>query len=180
MLTLKERYEKEVAPALMEKFKYTNRLSVPRLVRITVNIGLGEAVANPKIIETVSAEMAEIAGQKPIVTKAKKAISGFKIRKGQPIGVMATLRGRKMYDFMEKLVSIVLPKVRDFRGVSEKSFDGNGNYTLGLREQVVFPEIDYSKVEKIRGLEIVINTTAKSNEEGKALLELLGMPFRKG
>ncbi|MCL5411494.1 MAG: 50S ribosomal protein L5 [Patescibacteria group bacterium] len=179
MSTLKEKYEKDIVPELIKKFSYSNKLAVPKLLKITINVGLGEATINPKAIEAVVSDLSQIAGQKPVVTKAKKAIAGFKIRQGQAIGVMVTLRGQKMYDFLEKLVTIVLPKVRDFRGVSEKSFDKRGNYTLGLKEQVVFPEIDYSKVEKIRGLEIVVNTSAKNDQEAKALLELLGMPFRK-
>jgi large subunit ribosomal protein L5 len=175
---LRERYRTEVAPALMRELGYENHMAVPRLEKIVLNMGLGEAVQNPKIIESAVEELTAVSGQKPVVTKAKKAISNFKLREGVPIGAMVTLRGERMYEFLDRLVAVALPRVRDFKGVPDRSFDGRGNYSLGLREQVIFPEIDLDKVDKIKGLTVVICTTAKTDAEGKALLRLLGMPFR--
>ena len=175
---LRERYRSEVAPALMRELGYTNPMAVPRLEKIVLNMGLGEAVQNPKVIDSAVEELTVIAGQKPVVTKAKKAISNFKLREGMPIGAMVTLRGDRMYEFLDRLVSVALPRVRDFKGVPDRSFDGRGNYSLGLREQVIFPEINLDKVDKIRGLTIVICTTARTDAEGKALLRGLGIPFR--
>ena len=176
---MKEKYVTEVVPKLMEKFGYENVMQVPRLSKIVLNIGLGEAVQNPKVLEAAEKDLATISGQHPVITRAKRSIAAFKIRAGMPVGMMVTLRGKRMYDFFDKLVSVVLPRVRDFQGVPRDSFDGAGNYTLGLKEQVVFPEIEYDKVDKLRGLEISIVTTATSREEGRYLLESLGMPFRK-
>jgi large subunit ribosomal protein L5 len=175
---LRERYRTEVAPALMRELGYENHMAVPRLEKIVLNMGLGEAVQNPKIIESAVEELSAITGQKPVVTKAKKAISNFKLREGVPIGAMVTLRGERMYEFLDRLVAVALPRVRDFKGVPDRAFDGRGNYSLGLREQVIFPEIDLDKVDKIKGMTVVICTTAKTDAEGKALLRLLGMPFR--
>jgi large subunit ribosomal protein L5 len=175
---LRERYRSEVAPALMRELGYSNAMAVPRLEKIVLNMGLGEAVQNPKVIESAVEELTVIAGQKPVVTRAKKAISNFKLREGMPIGAMVTLRGERMYEFLDRLVAAALPRVRDFKGVPDRSFDGRGNYSLGLREQVIFPEINLDKVDKIRGLTIVICTTARTDAEGKALLRGLGMPFR--
>jgi large subunit ribosomal protein L5 len=179
MSRLKERYEKEVVPELMSKFGYKNVMQVPRLNKIVLNIGLGEAIQNPKALEGAEKDLVAISGQHPVMTRAKKSIAAFKLRAGMPIGMMVTLRGKRMYDFFDKLISVVLARIRDFQGVSREAFDGKGNYTLGVREQVVFPEIDYDKVDKLRGFEIIIVTTAKSNEEGRSLLESLGMPFRR-
>ncbi|HOV90451.1 MAG TPA: 50S ribosomal protein L5 [Syntrophorhabdaceae bacterium] len=174
-----EFYTKEVVPALMRKFKYKNIMQVPKLEKIVINIGLGkEALQNIKVLDSASNDIMLITGQKPVITKAKKSIASFKLRAGMPIGSMVTLRGERMYEFLHKLVTIVLPRVRDFKGVSPKSFDGRGNYTLGLREQIIFPEIDYDKVDKIRGMNITITTTAKTDEEGFELIKLMGMPFR--
>lgn len=173
-----EYYEKEVRPALMRKFKYRNVMQVPKVEKIVVNIGLGEAIQNIKVLDNAASDMAIITGQKPVITKAKKSIASFKLRAGMPIGCMVTLRRERMYEFLQKLVTIVLPRVRDFKGVSAKSFDGRGNYTLGLREQIIFPEIDYDKIDKSRGMNITIATTAKTDEEGHELLKLMGMPFR--
>jgi large subunit ribosomal protein L5 len=178
MTRMRERYLREIVPALMRDFGYTNRLAVPKLEKIVLNMGLGEAVQNGKIIDSALEEMTAIAGQKPMVTKAKKAIANFKLREGLPIGVMVTLRGTRMYEFLDRLVSLALPRVRDFKGVPDKSFDGRGNYSLGIREQVIFPEINLDKVDKIKGLTVVICTTARTDAEGKALLRHLGMPFR--
>jgi large subunit ribosomal protein L5 len=175
---LRERYQREIVPALMQDFGYTNRLAVPKLEKIVLNMGLGEAVQNSKIIDSALEEMTAIVGQKPMVTKAKKAISNFKLREGLPIGVMVTLRGARMYEFLDRLVSVAVPRVRDFRGVPDRSFDGRGNYSLGIRELVIFPEIYLDKVDKIKGLTVVICTTARTDAEGKALLRHLGMPFR--
>ncbi len=177
MARLKDKYINEVIPGLQEKFNYSNVMAIPKLDKVTINIGLGEAVANPKAVDAALNDLAAITGQKPVVTKAKKSIATFKVRQGMPIGVKVTLRGDRMYDFVDKLVSIALPRVRDFHGVSPKSFDGRGNYSLGLKEQLIFPEIEYDKVDKVRGLEIVFSTTAKTDEEGRELLKLLGMPF---
>ena len=178
MPRLRDRYKSEVVPALMKDQGYTNLLQVPRLEKIVLNMGLGEAVQNPKIIDSAVEEVTAIAGQKPIVTKSKKAISNFKLREKMPIGVMVTLRGNRMYEFLDRLVSAALPRVRDFKGVPDRAFDGRGNYSLGLREQVIFPEINLDKVDKIKGLTITICTTARTDAEGKALLRALGMPFR--
>jgi len=175
---LKERYQREIVPALMQDFAYTNRFAVPKITKVVLNMGLGEAVQNSKIIDSALEEMTAIAGQKPVVTRAKKAISNFKLREGLAIGVMVTLRGERMYEFIDRLVSVALPRVRDFRGVPDRSFDGRGNYSLGIREQVIFPEINLDKVDKIKGLTVVICTTARTDAEGKALLRHLGMPFR--
>ncbi len=175
---LREKYKSEVIPALMRDQGYTNLLQVPKLEKIVLNMGLGEAVQNPKLIDVAVEEMTAIAGQKPIVTKAKKAISNFKLREKVPIGVMVTLRGERMYEFLDRFVSAALPRVRDFKGVPDRAFDGRGNYSLGLREQVIFPEINLDKVDKIKGLTVTICTSARTDAEGKALLRALGMPFR--
>jgi large subunit ribosomal protein L5 len=179
MSRLREKYEKEVVPALIEKFGYKNIMQVPKLEKVVINIGVGEAKENPKALEAAMNDLMMISGQKPVVTRAKKSISNFKIRKGMPIGVKVTLRRERMYEFLDKLFNIALPRVRDFKGVSPDSFDGRGNYALGVREQLIFPEIDYDKIDKVRGMDIIIVTTAKTDEEAKALLELLGMPFAK-
>ncbi len=176
---LKERYEKEVVPAMMERFGYKNVMQVPRLVRISVNIGLGEALQNPKAIEFATNDLATITGQKPVVRRARKSIATFKLREGNPIGVSVSLRGRRMWDFLDRLMNIALPRQRDFQGVSPDAFDGHGNYSLGLQEQLVFPEIDYDSIDKLRGMGITIVTTAKTDEEGRELLRLLGMPFKR-
>jgi len=175
---LRARYEAEIVPALIRQFKYTSKMQVPRVLKITVNMGLGEAVQNGKIIESGVTEITAITGQKPVVTRARKSIASFKLRQGVPIGVMVTLRKERMWEFLDRLVTFSLPRVRDFKGVSPKAFDGAGNYTLGLKEQIIFPEIEYDKVEKIKGLNISIVTTATNDEEGRALLQQLGMPFR--
>ena len=178
MATFKEHYQQNVIPALMKRFNYRNVMEVPRLEKIVVNMGLGEAIQNIKILDSAAQEMSGITGQKPVITKAKKSIAQFKLRKGLPIGCMVTLRKEKMYEFFNRLVNTALPRVRDFKGISGKSFDGRGNYALGIREQLIFPEIHYDKIDKIKGMNIVIVTTAKTDEEGKELLRLLGMPFR--
>jgi large subunit ribosomal protein L5 len=175
---LREQYGAKVAPALRKQFNYTNVMQIPRLKRIVINIGLGEAVANPKLIDAAVNELTAIAGQKPVVTRAKKSIAGFKLREGMPIGVKVTLRRERMWEFMDRLVSLALPRVRDFRGISRRAFDGAGNYTLGLKEQSVFPEVDFDKVDATRGMNITFVTTAETNEEGRELLAQLGMPFR--
>ena len=174
---LRQRYEEEVVPALVKEFGYQNPMQVPRLSKITVNIGLGEALTNSKAVDAAVADMATITGQKPVITKAKRSIAQFKIREGNTIGCKVTLRGERMWDFLERLTRLALPRIRDFRGVPTKSFDGRGNYSLGLREQLAFPEIDYDKVDRLRGLEMTVVTTAKTDEEGQRLLALLGMPF---
>ncbi len=179
MSALKDYYYNECVPALKEEFGYTNIMQVPKIEKIVLNMGLGEAVQNPKIVEGAAQELTLIAGQKAVVTNAKKSIAGFKLREGMPIGCRVTLRGDKMYDFFSKLVNIALPRVRDFRGVSAKAFDGRGNYSLGVKEQIIFPEIDYDKIDKIKGLNISIVTSAPTNDEGRSLLRLMGMPFRK-
>ena len=179
MNRLKERYINEIKPALVKKHGYTSTMQIPRIEKIVINLGVGEAVANPKTLDDAVADLTAIAGQKPVITKAKKSIANFKLREGMPIGCKVTLRGEKMYEFMDKLVSVVLPRVRDFRGVSATAFDGRGNYTLGVKEQIIFPEIQYDKVSKVRGMDIVIVTSAKTNEEAKDLLIELGMPFAK-
>ena len=179
MSRLRERYEKEVTAALKKEFGYANVLAIPKITKVVVNMGLGEATQNAKISETGADEIARITGQKPVITRAKKSIAQFKLRKGMPIGAMVTLRGERMYEFLDRLISVALPRVRDFRGVSPKGFDGRGNYTLGLRDQLLFPEIDYMKVDKARGMNISVVTTAKTDQESRKLLQLLGMPFRQ-
>jgi large subunit ribosomal protein L5 len=179
MVRLKERYQKEIAPAISKEFEIANPMAIPRLEKIVLNMGMGEAIANAKILDTAADELRVITGQKPVVTKAKKSIASFKLRQGMPIGVMVTLRGDRMYEFLDRLVSIALPRVRDFRGVSPKAFDGRGNYTLGIREQLIFPEIDFNKVDKTRGMNISIVTTARDDEQARSLLKALGMPFRQ-
>ena len=174
---LYERYRTEAVPALLKQFEYGNPMQVPRLDKIVINVGLGEALTNAKAIDAASGDLAAITGQKPIVTRAKRSIAQFRVRTGNPIGLKVTLRGERMWDFLERLTRVALPRIRDFRGIPAKSFDGRGNYSLGLREQLAFPEIDYDKVDRLRGLEISIVTTAKTDEESKRLLELLGMPF---
>ena len=176
---LRERYKQEIAPALAKEFNYRNPMSVPKLEKIVINMGLGEAIQNAKILDAAAGELGTVAGQRPVVTKAKKSIAAFKLREGMSIGAMVTLRGDRMYEFLDRFISIALPRVRDFRGVSAKSFDGRGNYTLGLRDQLIFPEIDFGKVDKARGMNVCIVTTAKTDEEARALLRHLGMPFRQ-
>ncbi|NJN69494.1 MAG: 50S ribosomal protein L5 [Nitrospira sp.] len=175
---LRDAYEQKVIPALMKEFGYKNVMQVPKLERVVLNVGMGEAIQNVKLLESAVTELGMITGQKPVVTKAKKAIAGFKLRQGLPIGAKVTLRSRRMYEFFDRLVSLALPRIRDFRGVSPKAFDGRGNYTLGLKEQLIFPEIKYDEVASIHGMDITVITTAKTNDEGKALLKHLGMPFR--
>ncbi len=179
MNRLQEKYVKEIRPALIKKHKYSSSMECPKVAKIVLNMGVGEAVQEPKQLEDAVADMTMIAGQKPVITKAKKSIANFKLRENTPIGCKVTLRGEKMYDFLDKLVNVSLPRVRDFRGVSTTAFDGRGNYTLGIREQIIFPEIEYDKVSKVRGMDIVIVTTAKNNEEARELLTELGMPFAK-
>ncbi|PYR77042.1 MAG: 50S ribosomal protein L5 [Acidobacteria bacterium] len=178
MSRLRNRYEKEVAPALKKEFGYTNVMAIPKIEKVVVNMGLGEATQNAKIVDTGVDELARVTGQKPVVTRAKKSIAQFKVRKGMPIGAMVTLRGERMWEFLDRLIAVALPRVRDFRGVSPRGFDGRGNYTLGLRDQLLFPEIDYMKVDKARGMNISVVTTARTDEESRKLLQLLGMPFR--
>ncbi len=175
---LHERYRNEVIPALMKRFGYRNPMAVPKLSKVVVNIGLGEASQNIKLLDVAAQELAQVTGQKPIITRAKKSIANFKIRKGMPIGCCVTLRGERMYEFMDRLCNVVLPRVRDFKGLAPSSFDGRGNYTLGLRDQLVFPEIDYTRVDKIKGMNITLTTTAHNDEEGRELLKLLGVPLR--
>jgi large subunit ribosomal protein L5 len=175
---LKLLYQEKIVPKLTEQFQYTNPHQVPKVIKVTMNRGLGEASQNAKALEASLAEIAKITGQKPVVTRAKKAIAGFKLRQGMPVGVMVTMRSERMYAFLDRLLNLALPRIRDFRGVSPKSFDGRGNYTLGLREQLIFPEIDYDSIDQIRGMDISIITTANTDEEGRALLKELGMPFR--
>ena len=175
---LRERYEREVLPKLIKDMSYSNRFQAPRLQKIVINIGLGEAIQNAKLLDVAVAELGTITGQRPVVTKAKKAIANFKLREGMPIGCAVTLRGNRMYEFFDRLVNAALPRVRDFKGLSDRSFDGRGNYAVGLREQIIFPEIDLDKVEKVIGMTVCINTTAKTDAEGRALLQALGMPFR--
>lgn len=177
---LKTRYQQEIVPAMMREFNYQNVNQVPRLSKIAVNIGLGEALQNSKAIEAATGDLATITGQKPVVTKARKSIAIYKLREGMPIGAMVTLRGNRMWDFLDRIISIVMPRQRDFQGISPDSFDGRGNYSVGLREQLVFPEIDYDKIDKIRGMEITIVTTANTDEEARRLLALMDMPFRRG
>ncbi|MBI2723917.1 MAG: 50S ribosomal protein L5 [Chloroflexi bacterium] len=177
---LKERYRAEIAPELMREFNFGNVMQVPRVQKITLNIGLGEAKENARAVETASADIATISGQKPMVTRAKKAIANFKIRENMPVGVAVTLRGDRMYEFLDRLLNVALPRIRDFHGVPAKAFDGRGNFSLGVREQLIFPEIEFDKVDRIRGMQINIATSAKNDEEGRRLLEMMGMPFEKG
>src|ERR1700736_2324968 len=176
---LRRRYVDEIVPTLVKEFRYRNSMQVPSVAKVVVNIGLGEAIANARAIDAAVADVKTITGQAPIVIKARKSVAAFKLREGMPIGVKVTLRGRRMYEFLDKLLNVALPRIRDFRGVDPKGFDGHGNYTLGLREQLVFPEIDYDKIDKLRGLEVCIVTTARTDDEGRALLAACGMPFRK-
>ncbi|MHB8376176.1 MAG: 50S ribosomal protein L5 [Dehalococcoidia bacterium] len=176
---LKERYQKEILPELMREFRYGNVMQVPRVAKVTLNIGLGEARENARAVDSATADLATITGQKPVVTKAKRAIANFKIRENMPIGAAVTLRGDRMYEFLDRMLNAALPRIRDFHGVPTKAFDGRGNFSLGVREQLIFPEIDYDKVDRIRGMQVNIVTTAKTDEEGKRLLELMGMPFAK-
>ena len=179
MSRFKEKFKNEVTPALMSKFEYTSVMQVPKVDKIVINMGVGDAVQNTKALDAAVEDLAIISGQKPVITLAKKSIAGFRLREGMPIGTKVTLRGERMYEFLDKLISVSLPRVRDFRGVSKKAFDGRGNYTLGVKEQLIFPEIDYDKVSKIRGMDIVIVTTANSDEEARELLTQFGMPFQK-
>ena len=179
MNRLREKYQKEVVPALKKEFGYTNIMAIPKVTKVVVNMGLGEATSNAKIIDTAADELGKITGQKAAVRRATKSIAQFKVRQGQPVGAMVTLRGERMYDFLDRLVGIALPRVRDFKGISAKGFDGRGNYTLGLRDQIIFPEIDYMKVDKARGMNVSVVTTAKTDEEGRKLLQFIGMPFRQ-
>ncbi|MCW7752448.1 50S ribosomal protein L5 [Desulfobotulus sp. H1] len=178
MSYLKKKYQEEIAPQLMEAFQYKNPMQVPRIEKVVLNMGLGEAIHNSKILDSAAEELARISGQKPVITRAKKSIAAFKLREGMPIGCTVTLRQGRMYDFLARLLNAALPRVRDFKGVSGKAFDGNGNYTLGIREQIIFPEIDYDKIDKVKGLNVCIVTSAKTNGEAKELLRLMGMPFR--
>jgi len=178
MSRMKDLYEKEVVPKLIETFKYKNVMEVPKFRKVVLNMGLGDAIQNVKILESATAELKAIAGQHPVITRAKKSIAAFKLREGMPIGCMVTLRQTRMFDFLQKLVNVALPRVRDFRGVSAKAFDGRGNYSLGIKEHIIFPEIDYDKIDAIKGLNVSIVTTARTDEEGKELLRLMGMPFR--
>lgn len=176
---LKEKYKKEVIPALMKQFAYKNVMQVPRIERTVINVGMGEAIQNVKFLDAAVKEISLITGQRPVITRAKKSIANFKLREGMPIGCMVTLRGEKMYEFLNRFLNAALPRIRDFKGVSGKSFDGRGNYSLGLKEQLIFPEINYDEIQGIHGMDITIVTTARTNEEGKALLKLMGMPFRE-
>lgn len=178
MARLKDRYQNEIAPALQQKFGYTNVMQIPKVDKIVINMGVGEAVQNSKAIDSAVADMMKLSGQKPVVTKAKKSIAAFKLREGMPIGCKVTLRGQRMYEFMDRLLNVALPRVRDFRGVSAKAFDGRGNYTLGIKEQLIFPEMEYDKIDKLRGMDVVFVTTAKTDEEARELLRGFGMPYR--
>jgi large subunit ribosomal protein L5 len=178
MARLFEQYKQDITPKMMDKFSYKSVMQVPKLEKVIINIGVGEAVQNPKALDGAVNDLKIIAGQKPVITKAKKSIAGFKLREGMPIGCKVTLRGERMYDFLSRLINIVLPRVRDFRGISPQAFDGRGNYSLGIKEQTIFPEIDYDKIDKIRGLEVIIVTSAKTDEEARELLKSMGMPFR--
>ncbi len=178
-LRLKKRYQDKILPALIQRFAYTNALQVPRLEKVVANIGIGESISNPKALDAATADLKKITGQQPVVLKSRKAIANFKLRAGLPIGIKVTMRGARMYQFVDKLISVGLPRIRDFRGISPTGFDGHGNYTLGLREQLVFPEIEYDKIDKLRGLEVTFVTTARTDEEARALLTELGFPFRK-
>ena len=175
---LQSRYREEVVPALMKEFSYANNMQVPGLEKVVINMGLGEAVSNPNLVKSGVEELTRISGQRAVTTRAKKSIAGFKLRQGQPIGAMVTLRRRRMWEFLDRLIAVALPRVRDFKGISGKAFDGRGNYSLGLREQIIFPEIDYDKIDRIKGMHVTITTTAENDKEAKALLKLLGMPFR--
>lgn len=179
MNRLQEYYNENTVSTLMEKFSYSSVMEAPKIEKVVINMGVGDAVQNPKALDTAVEELMDISGQKPVITKAKKSIAGFKLREGMPIGAKVTLRGERMYHFLDKLITVSLPRVRDFRGISKKAFDGRGNYTLGIREQLIFPEIEYDKVNKVRGMDIVVVTTAKSDEEARELLAQLGMPFQK-
>jgi large subunit ribosomal protein L5 len=179
MAALREKYSQEIVPQLQEQYGYKSPMQIPRLVKITLNMGLGEAIQNVKILDSATAELTQIVGQKPVITRARNSIAAFKLRKGMPIGCMVTLRGDRMYEFYDKLVNVALPRVRDFRGVSSKAFDGRGNYTLGIKEHIIFPEIDYDKIDKIKGMNITMVTTAGTDDEARTLLALMGMPFRK-
>jgi large subunit ribosomal protein L5 len=179
MNELKTRYQNEVVPSLMEKFNYDSVMEVPKVEKIVINMGVGDAVQNAKALDSAVEELTQISGQKPVVTRAKKSIAGFRLREGMPIGAKVTLRGERMYEFLQKLIAVSLPRVRDFRGISNKAFDGRGNYTLGVKEQLIFPEIEYDKVDKVRGMDIVIVSTANTDEEARELLTQLGMPFKK-
>jgi len=178
MSGMQEQYRKEVVPTLSKRFGYGNVYEVPKLVKVTLNMGLGEAVTDRKVVENASSDLAAISGQKPVITRARKSVAGFKIREGWPIGCKVTLRGRRMYDFLERLINVAIPRVRDFRGLTPRSFDGRGNYSLGIREQIIFPEIDYDRIDAIRGLDVTVTTTANTDEEGRALLEAFAFPFR--
>jgi large subunit ribosomal protein L5 len=176
---LRVKYEEQVIPALVEAFKYKNRMQVPGVTKVVLNMGLGEAIQNPKAIEEAVAQLTQISGQKPVVTRARKSISTFKLRTGMPIGAKVTLRGARMWDFLDRMISLAIPRIRDFKGMPTRSFDGRGNFSMGIREQIIFPEINYDKIDRIRGLNVTIETTAETDEEGRELLSLLGMPFRK-
>jgi large subunit ribosomal protein L5 len=176
---IKEKYRQEVAPALQKDFNYSNPMQVPGINKVVVNIGMGEVIQNAKAMDAAIADLSTITGQRPVITRAKRSVAAFKLREGMPIGCMVTLRGERMYQFLDKLINVALPRIRDFQGISPEAFDGRGNYTLGLREQLVFPEIDYDKVDKVRGMEVSIVTTARTDEEGRRLLALMGMPFKK-
>jgi large subunit ribosomal protein L5 len=178
-LRLKQRYQDKIVPALIQRFAYVNAMQVPRLIKVVVNIGVGESISNPKALDAATADLKKITGQQPVVLKSRKAIANFKLRAGLPIGIKVTLRGARMYQFVDKLLSVGLPRIRDFRGISPTGFDGHGNYTLGLREQLVFPEIEYDKIDKLRGLEVTFVTTARTDDEARALLAEIGFPFRK-
>jgi large subunit ribosomal protein L5 len=178
MTRLQEKYEQEIAPKLMEQFQYKSPMEIPKIKKIVLNMGLGEAIQNIKILDSATDELSKISGQKPVVTRARQSIAAFKLRKGMPIGCMVTLRGTRMYEFFDKLVNVALPRVRDFRGISPKALDGRGNYTLGVKEQIIFPEIDYDKIDKIKGMNITIVTSAGTDDEARTLLALMGMPFR--
>ncbi|HXN02513.1 MAG TPA: 50S ribosomal protein L5 [Candidatus Dormibacteraeota bacterium] len=178
-LRLKQRYQDKILPALIQRFAYTNALQAPRLVKVVANIGIGESISNPKALDAATADLKKITGQQPVVMKSRKAIANFKLRAGLPIGIKVTLRGARMYQFVDKLISVGLPRIRDFRGISPTGFDGHGNYTMGLREQLIFPEIEYDKIDKLRGLEVTFVTTARTDDEARALLTELGFPFRK-
>ncbi len=178
MARLKDKYIKEIVPALIKEFSYRNVMQVPKLKSVVLNVGMGEAIQNIKLLDAAVKEIATIAGQNPVITRAKKSIAGFKLREGMPVGCKVTLRGVRMYEFLDKFISLALPRIRDFKGISEKSFDGRGNYAFGIKEQIIFPEIDYDKVQSIYGMDLIITTSAKTNEEGKALIKYLGMPFR--
>ncbi len=179
MLSVEQRYHQEAVPKLIEEFGYKNKMQVPKIEKVVLNMGLGEAIQNAKILETALEELSLIAGQKPVITRARKSIAAFKLRAGMPIGCMVTLRKKRMYDFLTKLINIAIPRIRDFRGISRKAFDGRGNYSMGIKEHIIFPEVDYDKIDKIKGLNITIVTTANTNEEALCLLEAIGMPFRK-